>query len=179
MTHPISIGVSACLLGELVRYDGAHKHDRNISDTLGTLFSFLPVCPEVGCGMGTPREAMRLEGDPAHPRLMTRQSRIDKTDQMLAFCADKVRELESADLCGFIFKKDSPSSGLFRVKVYGEDDIPMMVGRGLFADAFVRHFPLLPVEEDERLSDPVIREAFIERVFRYSHWKDTMNGDQT
>lgn len=172
MTTPITIGVSACLLGEHVRYDGGHKHDRYISDTLGRFFRFLPVCPEVGCGMSVPREAMRLEGDPANPRLMTRQSRIDKTGQMLAFCANKVRELEGADLCGFIFKKDSPSSGLFQVKVYGADDIPIMAGRGLFADAFVRHFPMLPVEENERLSDPAIREDFIMRVISYRHWRD-------
>jgi uncharacterized protein YbgA (DUF1722 family)/uncharacterized protein YbbK (DUF523 family) len=169
---PIRVGVSACLLGEPVRYDGGHKHDRYISDTLGRFFSFLPVCPEVGCGLPVPREAMRLEGDPLNPRLMTRLSRIDRTDQMLEFCADKLRELESADLCGFIFKKDSPSSGLLRVKVYGPAGIPVKRGSGLFAAAVARHFPLLPVEEAERLNDPAIRENFIERVFCYRRWKD-------
>ena len=173
---PIRIGVSACLLGEHVRYDGGHKHDRYITDTLGRFFSFLPVCPEVGCGMPVPREAMRLEGDPTLPRLMTRQSRIDKTDQMLAFCASKTRELECADLCGFIFKKDSPSSGLFRVKVYDENGMPRKTGSGLFAAAVTRHFPLLPVEEAERLNDPAIRENFIERVFCCRRWKDFLRG---
>jgi uncharacterized protein YbbK (DUF523 family) len=173
MMPPITIGVSACLLGEQVRYDGGHKHDRYITDTLGSFFNLLPVCPEVGCGMGTPREAMRLEGNPANPRLMTRQSRIDKTDQMLAYCESKVRELEGENLCGFVFKKDSPSSGLFRVKVYGEDGVPVMVGRGFFADAFVRHFPLLPVAEDEYLSDPANSEEFITRVLRYRKLKDS------
>lgn len=172
MTTPITIGVSSCLLGEQVRYDGGHKHDRYITDTLGRFFRFLPVCPEVGCGMSTPREAMRLEGDPANPRLMTRQSRIDKTDQMLAYCAAKVRELEGEDLCGFIFKKDSPSSGLFRVKVYGTTGVPSRTGSGLFAAAVARHFPLLPMDEDGRLNDPAIRENFIERVFSYRRWKD-------
>ena len=118
MTKPIKLGVSSCLLGEHVRYDGGHKHDRYITDTLGCYFSFVPVCTEVGCGMPVPREAMRLEGDPASPRLVTSRTRIDKTEQMLAFCRTRVRELETEDLCGFIFKKGSPSSGLYRVKVY-------------------------------------------------------------
>jgi uncharacterized protein YbgA (DUF1722 family)/uncharacterized protein YbbK (DUF523 family) len=173
---PIRVGVSSCLLGEHVRYDGGHKHDHYITDTLGRFFSLLPLCPEVGCGLPVPREAMRLEGDPDHPRLMTRQSRIDMTDQMLAFCADKVRELESADLCGFIFKKDSPSSGLFRVKVYGTSGIPVKSGSGLFAAAVARHFPLLPMEEEGRLNDPHIRENFIERVFCYHRWKVFLRG---
>jgi len=175
MMSTITIGVSSCLLGEHVRYDGGHKHDRYITDTLGRFFNFLPVCPEVGCGMSTPREAMRLEGDPANPRLMTRQSRIDKTDQMLAFCNSKTRELEGEDLCGFIFKKDSPSSGLFRVKVYNQTGMPSKTGSGLFAAAVARHFPLLPLEEDGRLNDPCIRENFIERVFSYRRWKDFLS----
>ncbi len=172
MEFPITIGVSACLLGEHVRYDGGHKHDHYITDTLGRFFSFLPVCPEVGCGMSTPREAMRLEGDPAKPRLMTRQTRIDKTDQMLAFCASKTEELAGEDLCGFIFKKDSPSSGLYRVKVYDEKGMPKKNGSGLFATAVARRFPLLPMEEEGRLNDPDLRENFIERIFCYRRWKD-------
>ncbi len=176
MTTPITIGVSACLLGEHVRYDGGHKRDRYISDTLGRFFNFLPVCPEVGCGMSTPREAMRLEGDPANPRLMTRQSRIDKTGQMLGYCAARIRELAGEDLCGFIFKKDSPSSGLFRVKVYGPDGVPSKTGSGMFAAAVARNFPLLPMEEEGRLIDPAIRENFIERVFSYRRWKDFLGG---
>ena len=174
--RPIPVGVSACLLGEHVRYDGGHKHDHYITDTLGRFFSFLPVCPEVGCGLPIPREAMRLEGDPASPRLMTRQSRIDKTDQMLAYCDAMVRELEHSGLCGFIFKKDSPSSGLFRVKVYGASGIPAKSGSGLFAAAVARHFPLLPMEEEGRLNDAVLRENFIERVFCCHRWKGFLAG---
>jgi uncharacterized protein YbgA (DUF1722 family)/uncharacterized protein YbbK (DUF523 family) len=173
---PIRVGVSACLLGEYVRYDGGHKHDRYITDTLGRFFSFLPVCPEVGCGLPVPREAMRLEGDPLNPRLMTRQSRIDRTGQMQAYCAVKLRELEDADLSGFIFKKDSPSSGLLRVKVYGPSGIPAASGSGLFAAAVARHFPLLPMEEEGRLNDPAIRENLLERVFSCRRWKDFMHG---
>lgn len=173
MAVSITIGVSSCLLGEKVRYDGGHKHDHYITDLLGQFFSFLPVCPEVDCGMPVPREAMRLEGDPAAPRLVTSRTGIDKTDQMLGFCRSKVVELEKADLCGFIFKKNSPSSGLFRVKVY-QQGMPARSGSGLFAAAVVAHFPHLPVEEEGRLNDPELRENFIERVFAYRRWKDLL-----
>lgn len=178
MGNQISIGVSSCLLGEKVRYDGGHKHDRYITGTLGRFFRFVPVCPEVGCGLPVPREAMRLEGDPAFPRLMTNRTGIDLTERMLDFCRKKVVELEHEDLCGFIFKKDSPSSGLFRVKVYGSG-VPTRTGRGLFADALVKHFPLLPVEEEGRLSDMNLRENFIERVFAFRCWKDFLLGPRS
>ncbi|MBJ6800389.1 YbgA family protein [Geomonas propionica] len=168
---PIKIGVSSCLLGEKVRYDGGHKHDPYLTGVLGRFFSFVPVCPEVECGMTTPREAMRLEGDPAQPRLMTHRTRIDKTEQMLAFCRAKVEQLAAEDLCGFIFKKGSPSSGLFRVKVYREG-MPAASGSGLFAASVARRFPQLPMEEEGRLNDPVLRENFIERVFAFRRWKD-------
>ncbi len=178
MPTPIKIGVSACLLGEHVRYDGGHKHDRYITDILGKYFSFFPVCPEVGCGLPIPRESMRLEGDPANPRLMTGKSRQDKTEQMAAYCASRVRELEDEDLCGFIFKKDSPSSGLFRVKVYN-NGVALKNGSGLFAAAVARHFPLLPMEEEGRLNDMFIRENFIERIFSYRRWKDFLSAEPT
>jgi uncharacterized protein YbgA (DUF1722 family) len=109
---------------------------------------------------------------------MTGKTRIDKTDQMLAFCEIKVNELESEDLCGFIFKKDSPSSGLFRVKVYN-NGVAVKNGSGLFAAAVARHFPLLPMEEEGRLNDLVIRENFIERVFSYRRWKDFLKESPT
>ncbi|MBU5615047.1 YbgA family protein [Geomonas azotofigens] len=168
---PIKIGVSSCLLGEKVRYDGGHKHDPYLTGVLGRFFSFVPVCPEVECGMTTPREAMRLEGDPEQPRLMTHRTRVDKTEQMLAFCRAKVEQLAYEDLCGFVFKKGSPSSGLFRVKVYREG-MPPVSGSGLFAAAVARRFPQLPMEEEGRLNDPVLRENFIERVFAFRRWKD-------
>ena len=163
---PIAVGVSSCLLGERVRYDGGHKHDRAITYCLGRFFRFVPVCPETGCGMPTPREAMRLEGDPAAPRLVTHQSRIDLTDQMLAWCRMKVRKLEGEELCGFILKKGSPSCGLSRVEVCN-DDGASKYGSGLFAAAVVGHFPLLPVEEEGRLNNPCCQEDFIGRVFGY------------
>lgn len=178
MNSTIKLGVSSCLLGEQVRYDGGHKHDRYITDVLGRYFSFVPVCPEVGCGLPIPRESMRLEGDPAAPRLMTNKSRIDLTGQMLDYCNRKVEELAAEDLCGYVFKKDSPSSGLFRVKVYN-NGMATKNGSGLFAAAMVHRFPLLPMEEEGRLHDPQLRENFIERVFSYRRWKDFLKEGPT
>jgi len=176
MVSTPKIGVSSCLLGEKVRYDGDHKHDRYLTDVLGPLVSFVPVCPEVGAGLPVPREPMRLEGDRSAPRLVTTRTRIDLTDRMSAFCREKVVELEREDLCGFIFKKGSPSSGLHRVKVYNRGAAARS-GRGLFAQAVTEHFPLLPVEEEGRLSDPALRENFLERVFAYRRWKDFCRDD--
>lgn len=178
MATPIKIGVSSCLLGEKVRFDGGHKHDRYITDTLGRFFEFVPVCPEAECGMPIPREAMRLEADGGEVRLVTSRTRADKTEQMLDFCRRKVLELENEDLCGFIFKKDSPSSGLFNVKLYRRG-MPSKAGRGLFADAVTKHFPLLPVEEEGRLHDMGLREHFIERVFAFRRWKDLLLGGKS
>jgi uncharacterized protein YbbK (DUF523 family) len=171
MPGPVRIGVSACLLGENVRYDGGHKLDQYIADTLGRLFTFVPACPEVESGMTTPREPMRLEGDPAAPRLMTRESRIDKTEQMSSYCREKMEELGKADICGFIFKKGSPSSGLFGVKIYDANGNWTGSGSGLFAYAVAKRFPLLPMVEDEQLYDTEFRERFIEMVFSYHQGK--------
>jgi uncharacterized protein YbbK (DUF523 family) len=126
--------------------------------------------------MTTPREAMRLEGDPAAPRLMTKVSRIDKTEQMLSFCRAKMEELEKAGLCGFIFKKNSPSSGLFEVKIYDAKGNVAGSGSGLFAGEVAKHFPLLPMAEDEQLYDSEFREMFIERVFSYHRRKGLKTG---
>lgn len=175
----IPLGISACLLGEHVRYDGGHKHDRYLTGVLGAFVDFVPVCPEVGCGLPVPREAMRLEGDPATPRLMTRVTRRDMTKQMQQYCVDAVNHLAQEGLCGFIFKKDSPSSGLFRVKVYDGTGMPKKTGRGLFAAAVAERFPTLPLEEAERLNDPDLRENFIERVFSLHRWRQFVEGRPT
>ncbi len=175
--NTIRIGVSSCLLGNRVRYDGGHKHDRYITGTLANYFEFVPVCPEVESGMPIPRETMRLFGNPENPRLVTTRSSLDHTAQMLDFCREKTAALEKEDLCGFIFKKDSPSSGLHRVKVFGEGGQAQKKGRGLFAAAVTGHFPLLPVEDEGRLHDAPIRENFIERVFCYRRWKDFAIAD--
>ena len=176
----IRMGVSSCLMGEKVRYDGQHKHDSYITGVLSGWFEFVPVCPEFELGLGVPREAMRLEGDPAHPRLVTNKTGRDLTDSMLAWCRRRVKELEQENLCGFIFKSKSPSSGMERVKVYPSGGgMAVKQGRGLFANAFMEHFPLLPVEEEGRLNDPGLRENFIERVFTLKRWREMMEQDST
>jgi uncharacterized protein YbgA (DUF1722 family)/uncharacterized protein YbbK (DUF523 family) len=167
----IRLGISSCLLGNPVRYDGGHKLDRFIRDTLGLYVQFVPVCPEVECGLPTPREAMRLVGDPEGPRLLTRTTHIDHTDRMLAYARRRVVELERENLCGFIFKKDSPSSGMLRVKVYNRQGMPTKSGSGLFARVFMDHFARIPVEEEGRLHDPGLRENFIERIFALRRWR--------
>lgn len=172
MTAEIKLGVSACLLGCPVRYDGGHKHDKYITGTLGNYFAFTAVCPEVECGLPVPRETMRLVGDPVFPRLVTTKTGIDHTEKMQTFCAGKLLELEKENLCGFIFKKNSPSSGLHRVKVYRQGGGAPGSGQGLFAGAFSKHFPRLPVEEEGRLNDPILRENFIEKVFCCYRWKN-------
>jgi uncharacterized protein YbgA (DUF1722 family)/uncharacterized protein YbbK (DUF523 family) len=172
----IRIGISACLLGREVRYDGSHKLDRFLRDTLGQYVEYVPVCPEVECGLGIPREAMRLVGDPASPRLVTTRTKIDHTERMLTWARSRVRELEEEGLCGFIFKSDSPSSGMERVKVYSEEGMPSKTGVGLFAGTFMEHFPLVPTEEEGRLHDPVLRENFIERIFTLKRWRDIRKG---
>jgi uncharacterized protein YbgA (DUF1722 family)/uncharacterized protein YbbK (DUF523 family) len=172
----IRIGVSACLMGEPVRYDGGHAHDRYVTDTLGRYVEFVPVCPETEAGLGVPREPMRLVGDPESPRLITVRTKRDMTDILVTWARKRVMELETEDLCGFIFKSRSPSSGMERVKVYTESGMPVKTGVGLFARAFMEHFPLIPVEEEGRLHDPRLRENFIERIFTLKRWRNTQAG---
>ncbi len=179
MTSAIKIGVSTCLLGEKVRYDGGHKHNRYITQTLGQFFEFVPVCPESECGLGIPREAMRLVGSVSQPRLVTNKTGIDHTDKMMSWAEGRLDQLEQEDLCGFIFKKGSPSSGLFRVKVYNQKGHPVNSGRGLFAAAFTARFPRIPVEEEGRLHDPILRENFIERVFALKRWREALSNRRT
>jgi uncharacterized protein YbgA (DUF1722 family)/uncharacterized protein YbbK (DUF523 family) len=168
----IKIGVSACLLGEKVRYDGGHQHDRYVTDTLGRFFEFVPVCPEVEYGLPVPREAMHLAGDPANPRLVTIRTGVDHTEGMRQWAANRLKELENEALCGFIFKSRSPSSGMQAVKVYTDTGMPNHRGVGIFAAAFIKHFPVLPVEDDGRLHDANLRENFIERVFVFQRWQE-------
>lgn len=177
MTEKIRLGVSTCLLGERVRYDGQHKRDPFVCDTLGPHVEYVPVCPEVECGMGIPREAVRLVGDPSAPRLVGSRTGADRTDQMLVWARKRVRELEREHLCGFVFKAKSPSSGMARVKIYhGCKATVNGFGPGLFARLFMEHFPLLPVEEEGRLNDPGLRENFIERIFTLKRYRDAMEG---
>ena len=172
MDSKIKVGISSCLLGELVRYDGGHKLDHYLVDTLGNYVQWVPVCPEVEYGLPVPREAMRLVGDPAAPRLVTQKSGTDHTEGMLTWAKKKLSGLEHEDLCGFIFKSRSPSSGFKGVKVYSASGMASKKGTGLFAGAFIEHFPLVPVEDEGRLHDPHLRENFIERIFVLRRWKD-------
>jgi uncharacterized protein YbgA (DUF1722 family)/uncharacterized protein YbbK (DUF523 family) len=174
MEERIKLGVSACLLGENVRYNGGHSRDPFITDTLSQYVEFFPVCPEVECGLSVPREAMRLVGDPECPRLITRNTKQDHSERMLKWCSQRVRNLEELDLYGFIFKKGSPSSGMERVKVYSDQGMPSNRGIGMFARAFMEHFPLLPVEEDGRLHDPKLRENFVEAIFALKRWRESL-----
>lgn len=176
---PLRIGISRCLLGEEVRFDGGHKRDSFLADTLSRYVEWVPVCPEVEVGLGIPREAMRLVGDARAPRLITIKTGIDHTHAMERFSHRHVRELEAMDLCGYVFKKDSPSCGTERVRVYNRHGMPNRTGVGLFARAFMEHFPLVPVEEEGRLNDPLLQENFIERVFCYRRWRDLMRGRVT
>jgi len=172
MGKEIRLGISTCLLGEKVRYDGGHKLDRFLTDTLGQYVEYVPVCPEVECGLGIPREALRLVDNPDSPRLVTSRTHQDLTERMVQWARKRVAELEREDLYGYIFKSDSPSSGMERVKVYKEGGMPTKTGVGVFARIFMEHFPLLPVEEEGRLHDPKLRENFIERIFTLKRWRE-------
>ncbi|MCC2641639.1 MAG: uncharacterized protein K0S45_2052 [Nitrospira sp.] len=177
MTSSLRIGISRCLLGEAVRFDGGHKRDEFLADLLGRYVEWVPVCPEVEAGLGTPREAMRLVGDPEQPRLVTIKSGQDHTDALETMILNRLPELERLALSGYVFKKDSPSCGVKPVRTYNEHGMPEGKGIGLFARAFMSRFPLIPVEEEERLRDPLLREHFIERVFSYHRWQDLIQNE--
>jgi uncharacterized protein YbgA (DUF1722 family)/uncharacterized protein YbbK (DUF523 family) len=179
MQQRVRLGISSCLLGNPVRWNAGHKLDRFLTDTLGQFVDYVPVCPEVEAGFGVPRETLRLVGDPRNPRLVTFKTKIDHTDRMLSWAVKRVKELEKEDLCGFIFKSDSPSSGMIRVKVYTEKGMPEKKGVGIFARAFMEHFPLIPAEDDGRLHDPKIRENFIERIFALQRWRESIAEDRS
>jgi len=175
----IKMGVSRCLLGDPVRYNGSHARDYFITDILGQYVSFVPVCPEVEIGMGVPRESLRLVGDPDSPRLVTTKTNKDYTDAMVSWAQKKLVELEKEELCGFIFKSKSPSSGMERIKVYDRHGVPVNKGVGIFAGEFMRHFRLLPVEDEGRLHDPKLRENFIEQIFVLKRWRDLLGNDKS
>lgn len=164
----IRIGISACLLGQEVRFDGGHKRDRFLTDVLGPHVEWVPVCPEVEMGLGTPRETLRLEREGTRLRMITTRTGVDHTEGMQAWAARRLDEMARQDLTGYVLKKDSPSCGMERVKVYAAGGgMAARDGRGVFAEALLARFPLLPVEEEGRLGDPRLRESFIERVFAF------------
>jgi uncharacterized protein YbgA (DUF1722 family)/uncharacterized protein YbbK (DUF523 family) len=185
---PIRIGISACLLGEEVRFDGGHKRDRFLTDVLGPHVTWVPVCPEVEMGLGTPRETLRLvRARPAEAaerlvrtRMLTTRTGIDHTAGMASWAKRRLDALAGEDLSGYVLKKDSPSCGMERVKVYDErGGAPARSGRGIFAEALLARLPLLPVEEEGRLGDARLRENFIERVFAFRRLKDLFAGRWT
>lgn len=161
----IRVGISACLLGEKVRYDGEHKRNAVVCDVLSEVFDYVPACAEVAAGLGVPREPIQLEGSVEHPRLMTVTTRRDLTERMHLTVTRMVAELESAHLCGFIFKTKSPSCALRRLKVFPTpDSAPVEQGTGMFARAFIERFPTLPVADEVQLQEAAFRAEFIRRV---------------
>ena len=176
---PIRLGISRCLLGDEVRFDGGHKQDHFLTNVLGRYVEWVPVCPEVEAGLGTPREAMRLVGNPHRPRLMTITSKHDHTKAMETMVEERLDSLKEVDLSGFVFKRGSPSCGVERVRVYTPQGMPSHSGAGIFAKAFREEFPLIPVEEEGRLCDPSLRENFIERVFCYRRFQDVVQNETT
>jgi uncharacterized protein YbgA (DUF1722 family)/uncharacterized protein YbbK (DUF523 family) len=173
-SETLKLGISACLLGAEVRFNGGHKHSQWCSQVLSEHFQFLPVCPEVGIGLPTPREAIRLIGDPQAPRAVaTRNPSEDFTAALSAYAERMATQLQG--ICGYIFMQQSPSCGLHRVKVYQANGMPTPGGgRGIFAQAFCAQHPDLPVEEDGRLNDAVLRENFITRVYAYARWQQLL-----
>jgi len=178
VSHPdkIRLGVSACLLGEPVRYDGGHKRDLFLTGTLADYVEWVPVCPEVELGLGVPREAIRLVGRPEAPRFVRERTGEDLTPRMRRYAEDRVRQLAALELDGYVLKRASPSCGLFRVRVYRDGGVPSGDGRGVFAAALVERLPMLPVEEEGRLADPALRENFVERVFAMARWRAFVAG---
>jgi len=164
---PLRIGISSCLLGEEVRWDGGHKRDRFLTDVLAPYVEWVPLCPEVEVGMGTPREPVRLTRRAGEIVMVGTRSGRDWTAPMRRWAEKRARQLSRLDLCGYLLKKDSPSCGMERVKVRSEKGMPKKEGQGLFAEALLRHHPVLPVEEEGRLHDAVLRESFVERIFAY------------
>lgn len=174
------VGISACLLGEKVRYNGGHQRDRYLCEILANFVDFVPVCPEVGTGMGIPREPVRLVGDIENPRLVGRESGEDWSERMAHWTTKKLDHLAEEKLCAFIFKAKSPSSGMRQVKVYPpEGGQPRYNGVGFFARRFMDRFPMLPVEDDGRLHDAVIRENFISRLFTFQRWLELLDAAPT
>ncbi|MDH5458214.1 MAG: DUF523 and DUF1722 domain-containing protein [Nitrospinota bacterium] len=174
----IKIGVSSCLLGEKVRWNGDHKQDRYVREILGNYFEYVPVCPEMEVGMGVPRETVALYGTLEEPKMISKKSKIDWTERMNRYLKDRINQLTRDELSGYIFKSKSPSCGIARVPVFSETDrSKARHGAGMFANAFIKRFPLVPIEDEGRLNDAKIRESFIVRVFCFNRLQKLFNKD--
>ncbi len=166
----IPLGISSCLLGEKVRFDGGHKQNRYILDTLGQYFSFRPFCPELAIGLGVPRETIRLVTDGDDVRAVGNKSADLDVTLPLTEAAHAQRDWHR-EIFGYIVKKDSPSCGMERVKVY-RGEMAQRDGAGLYTATMMQNFPTLPVEEEGRLGDPVLRESFVKRVYINKRWHE-------
>ena len=163
-----------------MRFDGGHKRDQFLTGTFAKFVEFVPVCPEIEAGFGTPREPMRLvRGRSDAVRLITVKTGIDLTARLEEYSRGRAAQLAVEDLCGYVLKKDSPSCGMTRVKVYDANMVPSQTGTGLFAEALQARFPHLPIEEEGRLADPKLRDNFVERVFAYRRLRDLFAGKWT
>lgn len=172
----LRLGISSCLLGNEVRYDGGHKRDIWIVNTLGDFAEYVVLCPEHDCGLSIPREAMNLKGKKDEYRMVTAKTGIDHTQKMLDWSETAIAGLETEKLCGYILKSKSPSCGMERVKIYPLHGGPAgKTGVGIFARELIKAYPLLPIEEEGRLHDAAIRENFIERVFIMQRWHDLLS----
>lgn len=177
MEKKIKIGVSSCLIGNKVRFDGGHKQDHFLTQTLSKFVEFVPVCPEIEIGLPVPRETLRLQKIGGEVKLIFNRLKEEITQKMEKFSEKKVIIVEDEKLSGFILKKDSPSCGMERVKVYSEKGISEKNGRGIFAKVLLERYPQLPIEEEGRLNDPIIRENFLERVFAYNRLQNFFSFD--
>lgn len=174
----VPIGISSCLLGQSVRFDSGHKRDAYINDVLGRFFEYIPYCPEVAIGLGTPRPPIRLTGDPSQPRAVGIGAKdVDVTEQLIDYADSVVASLPR--ISGYIFKRGSPSCGMERVRVYGSEGMPGGTSSGLYAGIVMRALPLMPVEEEGRLGDPVLRDSFVGRVYVYDRWQRMCKADIT
>ena len=162
------LGVSSCLLGKRVRFDGGHKRDRYITEVLGKVFTFVPVCPEVETGMGVPRETIDLRGTVDTPRLVGNETGVDRTSMMNRYVARRVSQRDLAQVCGFILKAKSPTCGLKNVRIHGPSERAAHRAQGLFAQALTKRYPALPIIEERQLQDAETRDNFVVRLLAYS-----------
>lgn len=180
MENKIRLGISSCLLGAKVRYDGGHQFNRYLHDVLGEYVEYVPVCPEVEVGLPVPRDTMRLvKDDNGEVRLIFPRSGEDMTERMESWAKERIQQLGGEQLDGFVFKSKSPSSGMERVKVYGVNGMPRKTGTGVFARVFMDSFPLLPVEEEGRLNDPRLRENFITAIFTMKRFREALSRSRS